>query len=108
MSGTILRKEAWKSIDGGEPFNLGFVTADRRRGTGGEYKEVTGFRKVQKDPVPGIKLARPHRLSSELKRNPNHGVHKTINIYDPRDPKQHIIKVHYRLFDRFNGKTVLQ
>jgi hypothetical protein len=108
MSGTILRSEAWKLIDSGEPFNLGFVTADRRRGTGGDYKEVSGYRKVKKDPLPEVKVGKPQLLSSSLNKNPNHGLHKTVNIYDPRDPKKHITKIHYRLFDRFNGKTVLQ
>jgi hypothetical protein len=108
MSETILRSEAWKLIDSGQPFNLGFVTADRRRGTGGEYKEVTGYRKVQKDPLPEVKSGKPFRIADKLKTNPNHGVHKTTNIYDPRDPRKHITKIHYRLFDRFNGKTVLQ
>jgi hypothetical protein len=108
MAETILRSEAWKLIDSGQPFNLGFVTADRRRGTGGEYKEVKGYRKVQNNPSVETRAGKPHRLSSQLKRNPNHGIHKTINICDPRDPKKHITKVHYRLFDLFNGKTVLQ
>ncbi len=111
MSEVILRSNAWKLIDSGEPFDLGFVTADRRRGTGGEYKEVKGYRKVQKQAntttLPGT-ASKQIRTAEKLKSDPNHGLHKTINIFDPRNPKNHIVKVHYRLFDRFNGKTVLQ
>jgi len=95
-------------MDSGDLFDLSFITADRRRGIGGDYKEVKGYRKVQRESIPDTKPGKLHRPKRELKRDPNHGAHKTINIYDPGNPNIHIYKVHYRLFDRFNGKTVIQ
>jgi hypothetical protein len=107
MEATILRSDAWKLIDSGESFAIGFVMANRRTGVAGGYIEVADWKKLQApimDAKPGD-IRRPRR---ELKRDPNHQKHKTFLIHNPRNPSQHPIKVHYRLFDRFNGKTVIQ
>jgi hypothetical protein len=105
---TILRSVAWKIIDSGELFDIGFVTADRRRGTGGDYKELKGYRKVMKEQVSEHLPGKVHTPKRDLRKDPQHSVHKTFNICNPNNPNIHMHKVHYRLFDRFNGKTVLQ
>jgi len=104
---TILRSEAKREIDTGKPFNLAFVTADRRRGTGGEYIEVKNWQKVKEDPAPEALPGKP-ALKPELTKKPDHWIHKTFNIFNPANPKQHPIKVHYRLMDVFNGKRIIQ
>jgi hypothetical protein len=104
---TILRSEAKKIIDSGVPFSLSFIKADRRRGLAGEYAEVKHWQKVtaaaEAEAIPNQPELKP-----ELVKNPNHWANKTFNIYDPADPKQHPVKVHYRLMHVFNEKLIVQ
>lgn len=108
MEETILRSDAMKIIDSGQLINIAFVTADRRRGTGGKYIELKQWAKVKETPNtdahPG-QLATPRR---DLIKDPNHGLHKTFNICNPQNPAVHIHKVHYRLIHMLNGKRVVQ
>jgi hypothetical protein len=108
MEETVLRAQAMRTIDTGISFSIGFVMADRRRGTGGEYKELKNWRKFVGEPVDAGKPGSPRKKSELLIKDPNHNVNKTFNIYNPHDKSQHPITVHYRLFDRFNGKTVIK
>jgi hypothetical protein len=48
MVETILRSEAMREIDSGVSFDLVFITADRRRGTGGELIEVKDWQKNER------------------------------------------------------------
>lgn len=109
---TILRSEALKKIDAGETFSLAFVTADRRRGTGGRYIIVDGWRRVQGTAAQLMPAQQTLTTAAQPARgggkNPHHGTNKTFNIHNPRNPHAHIYKVHYRLFTRFNGKLVIQ
>ncbi|THU34250.1 hypothetical protein FAM09_24845 [Niastella caeni] len=106
---TILRHEVLKELDTGNLFDMVFITADRRRGTGGKIKRVSNWVKIiggeQVSRLPG-EFSRITSLS--LKKNPSHGEHKTINIYNPGNPGDHATKVHWRLIIFFNGKRVLQ
>jgi hypothetical protein len=104
---TILRSEAKKLIDSGVPFNLSFIKADRRRGLAGEYMEVTHWQKVKADTEPDVIPGQPE-LKPEIVKDPNHRANKTFNIFDPADPKQHPVKVHYRLMHVFNEKLIVQ
>lgn len=109
MEETILRSKAMQIIDSGELFDIGFVTADRRRGTGGEYIQLKQWCKVKQDTPNQEVLPQDIRPpKKDLARDPNHRANKTFNIWNPRHSSAHIHKVHYRLFDRFNGKRVLQ
>lgn len=110
---TINRADAWKIIDTGIQFDIAFVLADRRRGTGGQYRDLKGVQKVITD-TPQLKdvTLRQAQGDNSLKaqgdtRNPNHGLHKTINIHHPGKNRLHIYKLHYRLMHFFNGKRII-
>lgn len=104
MTGTILRSEAMKIIHSGVPFSAEIVTADRRRGTGGDLLTVKNWMKVNKENAIagdiGINLG-------DTVRDPNHHLHKTVNIFNPANRKHHPTKLHFRLLVTFNGKRVL-
>lgn len=103
---TILRHEVLNDLDTGDPFDMVFITADRRRGTGGKIKRVSNWVKIKGgEPVSRL----PGEFSRQtLKKDPRHAEHKTINIYNPANPGDHATKVHWRLIVFFNGKRVLQ
>lgn len=95
-------------LDTGEPFDLVFITADRRRGTGGKIKRVSNFVKIiGSEPVSSLP-GEFSRKGPTLKKDPRHTEHKTINIFNPGNPGDHATKVHWRLIIFFNGKRVLQ
>lgn len=94
-------------MDSGEPFSMTFITADRRRGTGGEIVSVKNWIKAS-TPVEGVvKTSKKKRLISQLilAKNPNHYENKTRNIRNLRKLKE-IRKIHIRLIVKFNGKKV--
>jgi hypothetical protein len=109
MVPTILRSEALKFINSGQPFSLEFVTADVRRGTGGKLISVKNWMKVSgestEERAPGQKPAPKQVPGAE--KNPNHFQHKTINIYNPANRSVHVHKVHFRLILSINGKKVI-
>ena len=107
MEPTIMRHEALKIIDSGQSFDLVFITADRRRGTGGEVKRVVGWQKISDSEAPG-RLPGQFAKKTALVKDPRHGQHKTINIYNPNRPAEHPMKVHWRLMIYMNGKMILQ
>lgn len=104
---TIFRHEVLKELDGGEQFDMVFITADRRRGTGGKIKRVSNWVKI-KGGEPVSRLPGEFSRKGGAKKNPQHLEHKTINIYNPVNPGDHAMKVHWRLIIFFNGKLVLQ
>lgn len=106
MSYTILRHLVLEQIDNGQPFDLVFLTADRRRGTGGEIREVKGWAKVKFDPAE-TRLPGQFSKKRELLKDPAHSTHKTINIFNPANDRDHIIKLHWRLMVFFNGKRII-
>ena len=103
----IPRYQVMKAIDSEEPFDLVFITADKRRGTGGKIKEVKNWAKLSaagEDRLPG-----QYKVTAAIKsRNPGHFQHRTINIYNPNNPAEHPLKVHWRLMVFFNGKRIIQ
>lgn len=107
----ILRHDAWKQMDTGDLFDITFITADRRRGTGGQRITFASAQKIKREAIPdSIPLTQQMALKKEQKliKDPNHGVNKTINIHVPNDRSVHVHKLHYRLFTWFNGKRVIQ
>lgn len=113
MEEVILRSEVMKQADTGEPFDMIVVACDRRRGTGGELIKVKGWQKLSTEPgelpdkllnkIPG----RFRKAARAMLKDPNHWLHKTINIYNPMNRALHPIKVHFRLIQFFNGKRVI-
>lgn len=104
MEETILRSEVIKQMDAGDRFDLVFVTADRKRGTGGSLVTVKGWQKVIGEPYkPGKKKIHPVATNG---RNPQHRENKTINIHNPMNRDYHITTVHVLLMQLFNGKRI--
>lgn len=103
---TIFRHDVLRLMDTGEDFDLVFITADRRRGTGGKPKTVKSWAKVKGDPaevrIPGKQLSKTKL--NELRKAA--GL-KIINIFNPSSPADHIISVHYQLMIFFNGKRII-
>lgn len=112
MEATISRYEVLKEIDTGRPFKqLVFITADRKRGTGGKRIEVTNWVKIVNPDstmqIPGRTLSVTEKT---ILKNAESGKNKTgivINIYNPNNPRQHITAVHYALMTFFNGKRII-
>lgn len=102
---SIFRSQAIAVINTGQPFNLDFVTADRRRGTGGEYISVKGWMKVKGD-LP--EEARPGHFKKvhSPKTDRNNHINKTFLIFNPANRGVHPITVHYRLMQLINGKHI--
>jgi hypothetical protein len=102
-SGTITLEHVLKQMDAGLPFNLIYVSADRRRGTGGQLIDCKGFMKNTKDQ-PEEKQPKG-RIHAAVKKNPNHFLHKTRNIRNPQNGVTR--KLHIKLIKVFNGKEVI-
>jgi len=96
-----------KLIDEGDPFDLVFVTADRRRGTGGELISVTQWTKMDSDAPIEILPGRYRKKARAMIKNPNHWANKTFNIWSPINKLNHPHKVHFRLMQFFNGKRII-
>jgi hypothetical protein len=105
---TILRSEVVKLVDTGESFDMEFVTADRRRGTGGKLILVKGWvKKVGRpveDTIPGKNI---RRKASDVRKDPDHWRHGTFNIENPGNKALHLHKVHIPLIQTFNSKRVV-
>jgi hypothetical protein len=108
MEQTILRHEVLKELDTGKPFDLVFLTADRKRGTGGKIKNVKGWAKIIGDHNSMVRRPGEFRKVNAVKKNPKHSEHKTVNIFNPSNSLDHTITVHWRLMQFFNGKRILQ
>lgn len=104
---TIMRWDVIQQLDTGDVFDITWITMDRRRGTGGEIRKKTNWAKVRgvvaEERVPGKGSAAPVAVS----RNPHHAQHKTINIFNPSDPRDPVAKIHWRLITHFNGARVI-
>lgn len=108
MEATILRHEVLRAMDTGNPFDLEFITADRRRGTGGKVKRVKGWAKIVGDMSNMVRRPGQFKHIAATPKNPHHTKHKTINIYNPGNDRDHAISVHWRLMIFFNNKRILQ
>lgn len=100
----IQLREVLDTIESGKPFDITFITADRKKGTGGEIKRYTGWVKCDLAAMPEPVLRR-NRIPVNSLKEAAHRLHKTKNIMNPvtRD----IRKVHIRLITEFNGKRVV-
>jgi len=107
MEETILRSEVLKLADEGDPFDMVFVTCDRRRGTGGELVTVRQWQKVSGGDVVTKVPGQLRKTMKAIVKNPNHWVNKTLNIHNPNNRALHPYKVHFRLIQFFNGKRVI-
>lgn len=104
---TILRSEVVKQLDTGEPFDLEFVTANRRKGTGGKLLEVKGWVKKKGKPVEDTVPGSLRQAQADKRKDPNHWRHGTFNIENPGNKALHLYKVHIPLILTFNSKRVV-
>ena len=91
-------------IDSHMPFDIAYVTADKKRGTGGQIKQHKGWVKCDLSSQPEMVLRKNKIFMAEV-RSPNHQDHKTKNIMNP--VTREIRKLHLRLICVFNNKRVV-
>jgi hypothetical protein len=117
MEATILRRECYKQLQSGEPFDMVFITADRRRKSGGEIVNARGWLVCSAASDEPRAVSEKLRASScELReeqpdakdpKDPHHKEHGTINIFNPANSGIHPITVHFDLIQFFNSKRVI-
>lgn len=103
---TIMRSEAIRIINKGLPFTLSFVTADRRRGTGGDLITVKKWMKLR-EGLPADQRPAAYQEKHQPLRDSNNHLNKTIRIFNPGNRRVHPITVHYRLMQELNGKRII-
>jgi hypothetical protein len=113
MEQTILRSQVFQELQKNEPFDMVWITADRRRGTGGEIISAEGWMIVSKETMEGEKnrkrMNKRNALNTEKKdsKDPDHVTNGTVNVFNPANSGIHPHKVHYDLIQFFNGRRVI-
>lgn len=109
MSGDVITlSEVLQAIHSGAVCSLTYVTADRKRGTGGQLRHLDKAVLCKLSDMPANVLRRngiSAPMLSDARRYANHHEHKTRNMYLPAT--QEIRKVHIKLITQFNNKTVI-
>lgn len=100
----ITLEKVLQFMDTGQSFNITYVTADERRGTGGKIIRYDGWQKCNLETVPEVILRRNKvfELAKKIKRE---GLAKNRLIINPAT--HDIRTVHIRLICEFNGKRVV-
>jgi hypothetical protein len=109
----ILLSEALRIFHSGATCSITYVTADYKRGTGGQLVHIPACviwsqKNITEPGTPGAMVdEKPiiNHQSSIINKKPSHWIHKTRNIYIPKTQK--IQKFHIKLMTQFNGKKVL-
>jgi hypothetical protein len=115
----ILLSEALRILHSGATCSLTYVTADYRRGTGGQLLHIPQCVIWTEEAVNRSSASIPESVSEDPKhppiinhkssiinhKRPSHYLNKTRNIYIPTSRK--IQKLHIKLITQFNGKKVL-
>lgn len=118
MEETILRSQVFREVLNGAPFDMIWVTADRRRGTGGDLISaegwmVCGYDTAGKNQASGVSVTELMILKEESSdgdrqtKDPNHSDNGTVNVFNPANSGVHPITVHWDLIQFFNGKRVI-
>lgn len=94
MDELISVRDIVREMSKGDPFDMEFVTADEKRGTGGDVIRLK----------QAICIGGPSKKARI--RNPHHDVNFTRNIRALEGDR--IITVHPLLITKFNGKTKIQ
>lgn len=84
------------------PFDLLVLTADRKRDSGGDWKELKGCILAKHNKKLPLHTRRVDGFGGS--RKPNHYQNATRNI---QSPDGSITKVHIRLIKKYNGQTIL-
>ncbi|OWP62886.1 hypothetical protein CDA63_11755 [Hymenobacter amundsenii] len=101
----IRLKDALALLESGTPVAVRFVTCDRRRKTGGEFRELKAARigsgkrqaAAKQAPVPAGPVATP--------RNPGHFTNATRNLVNTLTGE--LVKVHIYLIVAVQGRKVI-
>lgn len=102
--GVITLTEVLRIMAGNEPFSIGFTTANRQTGEGGELRYYPVAHSCRLEAMPANLLKR-NGIKLYDRRAANHADHKTRNIFIGATGE--IKKVHFKLINQFNGKKVL-
>ena len=102
---TIMRSQAMQIINAGQPFTLEFVTADRRRGTGGDLVQCRNWMKLR-DDMPAEARPGMYKKKHEPKIDAKNHLNKAFKIFNPANRTAHPITVHFRLMQSINGKRI--
>ena len=105
---TIRLKDALALLESGTPVAVRFVTCDRRRGTGGEFRELKAAR-IGSGKRQAASAAPPERSEAPapapVARNANHYANATRNLVDTTTGK--LVKVHIYLLVAVAGRKVI-
>jgi hypothetical protein len=106
MVETIMRSQVMREINTGRPFDLSFVLADRRRGTGGKLVNVRGWKRIAEN-LPEEQL--PPQIKGKFirRKNTRTGNTKLFVIFNPANRAVHPHTVHYWLMTSFNNKRII-
>lgn len=107
MEQTILRSKVYELLHSGAPFDMEFITCNRKKGTGGELITCEGWMKVGGGQQSSVSHQQPSVATENTTKNPHHGANGTINVFNPANAGVHPITVHYDLIQFFNGKRVI-
>jgi hypothetical protein len=99
---TISLKEVLAIMDKKQPFQIAFVTLNKKKKTGGEWIELLSAVKHTTATIKGQpSTANEHRVY----KNPRHYDNATRNLRNCLNGD--LVKVHIRLIRRFNNKVVV-
>jgi len=109
MEGTILRQQVYEQLFTGEPFDMVFVTCNRKKGTGGELVSLESWMILHHpdEKTPQNEASDSQADDGKISRDPDHAEHGTVNVFNPANSGVHITKVHVDLIQFFNGKRVI-
>lgn len=109
---TIRLKDALALLESGTPVAVRWVTCDRRRKTGGEFRELAAARigsgEPKAPPVPAALTGEPAAdlaTVARLARNPDHTANATRNLLDTATGN--LVKIHIYLLVAVAGRKVL-
>lgn len=106
---TIRLKDALALLESGTPLPVRWVTCDRRRKTGGEFRELAAARIGSGEPKapPGLTGDAGAAVATVARsaRDPDHTAHATRNLLDTATGN--LVKVHIYLLVAVAGRKVI-
>ncbi|WP_400194054.1 hypothetical protein [Hymenobacter sp. B81] len=107
--------DALALLEGPAPVSVRYVTCDRRRKTGGEFRELKAARlgRGQRTESRTLRAATPAENTAAgadvrpvpVPKNPNHYANATRNLVDTRTGE--LVKVHIYLIVAVQGRKVI-
>lgn len=97
-------KDVLRRMQDGERFDISYVKADVKRGTGGQIKTLLGCMLMRKTGNASKQHA-GEPTPEQLRKNPHHFANSTRNIQHLKTGEK--FKIHIRLLLTYNGKKVL-